>query len=464
MIRFSGASGAHFGRSVATEGPIIHQLEIVNETLIDNDEFEFTFDPIPDSKNQVYLLTMEAPDTPKCNGVTPWMRRLPESNANSSCIGINDEFLEGHELRQRLVYSPSTPVTEVPEGILLSPVSACNLNCIHCISRDTRRSLNVLSDRIRREIAGHAEAGQIKHIASDYSGDLFFSDKKYGWILDYLIGLNVDLWLDTHGNFMSTEIAERLIESKLKRINFSLDAATHETHASIRRGSRPFIEVMANIIHFVSVRSRYKARGNAVPVVTVAMTLMRRNLHELPMLIDWASELGADAVVARHLEAYTEDLEVESLFFDQDRCNETVAMARAQAKRLGLHLVAPNPFPVAKGRAGHRYCPIPWHSAVVLGNGDVMACCVPTTKMGSLNNQSLTEIWNGKLYSELRRRVNSDDPPLVCKNCPIYRYENNPNSYLFSRIRPTLKPLHEELLEGMAKREATTSCLMAAAT
>jgi radical SAM protein with 4Fe4S-binding SPASM domain len=67
---------------------------------------------------------------------------------------------------------------------------------------------------------------------------------------------------------------------------------------------------------------------------------------------------------------------------------------------------------------------------VVLGNGDVAACCVPGLVMGNLNENSMEEIWDGPRYRELRATVNSSKPLPSCASCPMFRQVDNPDSYL----------------------------------
>jgi hypothetical protein len=62
---------------------------------------------------------------------------------------------------------------------------------------------------------------------------------------------------------------------------------------------------------------------------------------------------------------------------------------------------------------------------VVLGNGDVLACASPASCIGSLRDSTIEEIWNGDAFQALRRRVNSDHPPLMCEHCPVYRKPGN---------------------------------------
>src|SRR5262249_10535488 len=42
------------------------------------------------------------------------------------------------ELDMKFIFSPPEGYESLPQAILFSPVSQCNLNCTHCISRPTR--------------------------------------------------------------------------------------------------------------------------------------------------------------------------------------------------------------------------------------------------------------------------------------------------------------------------------------
>ena len=422
------------------EGELVAEQTVEASGLVDNREFELYFTPRSLSEGPHYLLTIESVAAGPGNGVTVW---LVDNGFNPHefprCV-IGGVEQDGKRLRIRALFSPLIADQDGPLTILYSPVTQCNLNCTHCISRETRRSLQSLSDATKEEIAGLARAGTLEYLASDYSGDIFFIDEKYGGALDYIFGLNVDLYLDSHGNHMSRELGLRLFASKLRRLNFSLDAATGETHKAIRRGSRPLAEVVENIRLLMDLRREFHREDIQV---TVSMTLMRKNLHEVPGLVDLACELGLQTVITRHLEAYTDDMEEESLFLHQKYFNGMIEGIRQHAVTKGMPLILPEPFPDSTAQIGHRFCPVPWESIAVLGNGDVMACCVPGSKIGSVKTATIREIWNGPIYQEMRRRVNSDDPPEVCKACPVFRLENNPNSYLFNRVRKNLPTLFD---------------------
>jgi len=330
-----------------------------------------------------------------------------------------------------MLFSPELGFGSVPEMLLYSPLTQCNLNCIHCISRETRATAERMSGDIKADLRQWCRDGRVTAIATDYSGDILWADHRNGGELDYLFGLDVPLHIDTNGVYLTEAVCERLVASRVDYVNISLDAATDATFRRVRKGAPPLRDVCENIRRLMTIR----ARTGATFPVSISFTLMRSTLDEWPDFLRMAAELGVPIAAARHLEAYTADMEAESLWFDRERFNQALLDATALANSLGLTLSAPPPFAGLGARSGHRPCLLPWRTAVMLGNGDVNACCVPGMKMGNLHDNSMEEIWNGPAYRALRRTVNSPDAQGPCKACPIYRYVENEDSYLPHRIR-----------------------------
>jgi radical SAM protein with 4Fe4S-binding SPASM domain len=149
----------------------------------------------------------------------------------------------------------------------------------------------------------------------------------------------------------------------------------------------------------------------------MSFTLMRSNLQELPLFIQKAAKAGVDSIGCRHLEVYHPDMENESLFNHKAYFNSIRAASMELAKSLKITLLIGEELWNHPAAGGCAPCLIPWDSSVVLANGDVMACCAPGSKMGNVNEQSLEAIWPGAGYQRLRERVNSVDPPNLCKAC-----------------------------------------------
>ena len=70
-------------------------------------------------------------------------------------------------------------------------------------------------------------------------------------------------------------------------------------------------------------------------------------------------------------------------------------------------------------KEGPVFCYDPWESINIEPSGDIYPCSVSTQKMGNVNDQSIEEIWNGKVYQDFRSRVNVMGPEQNddCKNC-----------------------------------------------
>src|SRR5262249_36919373 len=144
----------------------------------------------------------------------------------------------------------------LPFGLLFSPVTQCNLNCIHCISRHSRDTVSELSDEAWRDIRAAAASGRLVHLRSDYSGDLLFADRRHGDWLRRIEELGVSFAIDTHANDLTADYVDRLLRSRLTSINFSLDSMDAEDYPRIRRGARPLPEVVANIRRFMAERHK----------------------------------------------------------------------------------------------------------------------------------------------------------------------------------------------------------------
>ena len=405
----------------------ILEIEEDGRSIYDNEPHCIFLPPNKILAGSKLKICISSPDATSGAALTAWLhagdKRIP---GHVSCALGNENF-SNHGLLAELGYCSPLASTEIPQGILLSPVTQCNLNCTHCISRVTRKTLNRLSPTIRSEIQNWCSTGKLKGIATDYSGDLLWADAHFGGELDYLIGLDVPFDIDTNGVHLNGSVVNKLLKTKLRNINVSLDAARAQTYKKIRRGAPPLSEILTNVRDFSIALTASGLRKRIR--FSIGFTLMESNIGELPEFVVMAAGLGVPAIFCRHLEVYTEDMQLESLYHNQARFNEMRLESLLSADYFGIHLSIPPPFDDAHEGNGRMPCLEPWRSAVILGNGDVAACCVPGTKIGNLNESPMQVLWQSENYQNFRRRVNSSDPPNSCRSCPIHRTRNNRLGY-----------------------------------
>lgn len=408
----------------ALEKPIC-ELRIRNEQLVNNEELDIAIEAGVIRKNDLIILRVTTSGTRAMNAPTVWM-----SSGKERIDGHVQALFRGRELGEfgidaRLKYRLDEPETNLPVSILYSPVSQCNLNCIHCISRETRKTVRRLTPAIKLQITDWAQSGQLRSLNSDYSGDLLWADHRFGGELDFVLALKIPFQIDTNGVHLTRSNSLKLCQSTATNINISLDAARSETYERVRKGSVPLPEVLGNVRQAVRVRNAMASKCG----VTLGFTLMKGNLNEWLDFIRLAVELEVDAINCAHVHAYTVDMEPESLWHHQSEFNEVRAQAIELAGSLGLAMGVPPPFHSVP-EVGHRFCSAPWESAVILGNGDVAACCVPGTIMGNLHEQSMEEIWRGPNYQQLRSTINTNAALPACSICPMFRKIGNRDSYL----------------------------------
>ena len=50
-------------------------------------------------------------------------------------------------------------------------------------------------------------------------------------------------------------------------------------------------------------------------------------------------------------------------------------------------------------------------------NGDITPCCSSGEIMGNIQKDGFWKVWNGRKYRNFRSRMNTNLPPLDCRNC-----------------------------------------------
>lgn len=437
---------ADIGRAATMSEGSRFCTEITAEGLSDGDWFHLYFPTIEQSKDQVFVLEISSPDAEPGKAVTAWMSRGADRIAGHVVCLAGRSLEQGFGLQARLITSNPVVATSYPHGLLYSPYSSCNMNCIHCISRHTRKHSVHVSAWMKQDIKAHADAKQLRWMFTDYSGDIFFAEHINPGELDFILGLGIAIHIDTNGAYLTEALIERIMSSKVDALSLSVDAALDETYHAIRRGAPPIERIFQIAKAVVEARTRHGRNCNFR--ICMGYTLMRSNLHELPLFIQEAAKAGVDAVGCRHIEVYHADMESESLFHHKKYFNSMRAACIELAKSLGIRLNIGPELHDTPRIGGRQPCGLPWASATVLANGDILACCVPGSKMGNINEHSLESIWQGEAYRRLRARVNSADPPSLCKQCPVRSSLNDYSGPAALRANLTAPSLLEELMAG----------------
>jgi MoaA/NifB/PqqE/SkfB family radical SAM enzyme len=358
-----------------------------------------------------------------------------------------NERLAWEEERRRSPFNHALPV-----HLTIETTMACSLRCVMCqvyrspaamkkgLVGDPVMSLE-LFERIANETFTTA-----KEMTPTVMGEPLqtpFLPKMLELLSIYSVRMNIV----TSGMLLSRDMSERLAPH-LAKIKVSFDGATKETFESIRRGAK-FETVVGNVRGFD--RERRRCDPEQRPILALQVTLMRRNIEELPRIVELAADMGVDEVVGLHVYVFDQEFDNQSLMHHQELSDSIVAEATKKAKDLGIRPHFPASY---RGKAYGcrvrnadpqiiRLCKFLWREVWVSHTGDITPCCVPDRPVvGSLRTSTLSEVWNGEVYQEMRRTLGSEDPFACCRHCSL-RVQYEPSSTEgYDRERFLLYPSH----------------------
>lgn len=233
-----------------------------------------------------------------------------------------------------------------PVDLVIQVSTVCNLRCVMCphgletVDRPSHMPLAVL-ERLQTFIAAAA-----RMIVSGLGEPLLAP--AFWRLVEGCAGREeVFIRANSNAQLVTAESARRLLDSGLKEISFSLDAATPATYARIRGAD--FQRARRGVETMCAVRRVHTRRSLEV---FVNMTLMAENVAEAPQFVELAAELGVDAVLFSQLfpfgdqpswtvqrGGWTFRYSEQMLGRMPEQTGEYLARAKMRAEALGVNVV-----------------------------------------------------------------------------------------------------------------------------
>ncbi len=318
----------------------------------------------------------------------------------------------------------------LPAELQIEVTSACNLRCAMCLVR-YRPPVNKLAGALSLDLYRRLldEVPGLRRLTLQGLGEPLLSP----YLLDMVRlakARGIAVGFNSNATLLTRRKADELVAAGLDWLHVSLDGARAGTYEAIRDGA-DFDKVVGNLAGLVEAK---RAAGGDKPWIRVVFVAMRRNIAELPELVDLMGTVGVQEVRVQNLshdfgdtadDGYREIREytaAEALWSGADRAATEAAFgaARLRAAGYGLELRLPR----LDGAPGPG-CTWPWDSAYVTSAGIVQPCCMvmgdDRVALGDLGDSTFPEIWIGPAYQDFRARLAGDEPPDVCRGCSLYR-------------------------------------------
>jgi radical SAM protein with 4Fe4S-binding SPASM domain len=199
-----------------------------------------------------------------------------------------------------------------------------------------------------------------------------------------------------------------LIDSGLDFLYVSFDNVSKEAFEKRRVGAC-FETVVENIKLFVKTKNEVKAKH---PVFIFKSTISQNNFAEIPQLIKFAEDLGADGINFGKM-------------MDQDE-SRIINPPTLDEKDLPKSKIAVYPCELSESYQcdATRGCYVTFDGKVLpcgLMAESVSRARYPQLQLGDLNSDTITNIWRSSGFRNLRKGIESSEYLIECKTCAGYK-------------------------------------------
>lgn len=210
----------------------------------------------------------------------------------------------GNRLR---LHRPATHLAK----LYIEPTNACNLDCSTCFRHGWDEPIGRMSDVTFDAIADGL--GALDALPAVYFGGIgepLAHRHTVRWVARmHALGARTELI--TNGMLLNERVARDLIDAGLDLLWVSIDGARPESYADVRLGAE-LAHVIANVARFTKLR-----RGSGHhprPEIGIAFVAMRRNIADLPDVLQLGLDLGARHFSVSNVLPITPELQDEMLY------------------------------------------------------------------------------------------------------------------------------------------------------
>lgn len=286
-------------------------------------------------------------------------------------------------------------------SVTIEPTTSCNLRCPECPSglRSFTRATGMMKTELFRKIADEVSS-HAAYMNFYFQGEPFLHPE-ITQMFAYASSKKLYTSTSTNAHFLDEKKAREVVQSGLNRLIISIDGTTQDVYESYRIGGT-LSKVIEGTRNVVNAKRQLKS---ATPQIVFQFLVVRPNEHQVNEVKALADELGVDEVVYKSAQVY--DYENGNPLIPQND-----AYSRYKKNASGKW--------VLKNKMENQ-CWRMWHSCVITWDGYIVPCCFDKDakyKLGSLNEQPLSVIWNNEAYQNFRAQLlrgrNQID---ICTNC-----------------------------------------------
>ena len=227
-----------------------------------------------------------------------------------------------------------------PRKLNIEVTTRCNLNCAMCMRKlwkEDGSDMTMETYRALLPIFPEIEAVNIIGIGEPLLNENIIEMIRLG---KEHLPPNRAFSLTTNATLIDDAMAKQLVSSGLDDIVVSIDGATSGTYNEIRKDAS-LDQVLTNVERLNKAK---KKLGSQTPRIGFEFVAMKRNISELPQVVDLAARYGISFIIITHLLPHTSEMNDQTLYeYDSDQAIELFNATEAEAKRRNLDMAFETP-------------------------------------------------------------------------------------------------------------------------
>ena len=326
--------------------------------------------------------------------------------------------------------------TPGPYILDINPTDSCNLHCISCWQRNKKfegklnSSIYELSDERILELIDEAHELNVKQIEITGGGEPLMR-KSLPLLIEKIKNYNIYGSLTSNGTLFSEDLVKRMVSLSWDKIVFSIDGGTNVVQDNLRGREKTFEKNEKTLLLFKKFKTE---NNNKKPIIHFNSVISNINYNHLDNIIKFAAKSGVEAVNFETLTIHSKQGDSIQLSKIQlEEFQKSIQKIKQLAIKLNiktniekyddLSLIenSNNMNKIIKIGKTNDFSAIacfePWYHMVVKVDGSVGPCCVFTEKKVNVKTMSLSEIWYGKFFNNLRKDIKKAKLPSYCKIC-----------------------------------------------
>ncbi len=302
---------------------------------------------------------------------------------------------------------------EAPLVMQIFPVYGCQLKCNYCVYSTPREKRDFISNGKFLDFKLYMGAihdlkkfkNKIKVLRFAGLGEPLFHPSITSMI-SYANGVAENTELITNGLLLTHFTSDMLIMNNLSRLIISINGLSDEDYEKNCNSKIKFIELLNNIRYF------YEHKKDTIVHIKTVNTAIKDEEEFYNMFEDICDTIGIENTMP--LYPFIDFSEVI-----KDNSKTQYGLNQQKVK----------------------VCPQPFYTCQINPDGNVVLCYSARYPViiGNINNESIYDIWNGKILKDFRLNILKENICQVCKDCIVTQCRIFPEDILDNDIEKLIK-------------------------